>query len=126
MSFITLQSSLYYWYWMVFKNGRNIDWWEIEPFPFPDEETLEENREEIMDVSEDLWTAMERRFEGKPRSVIADAVELKPIVDKVDDLIGPMYGLNEEEIEYMKNFDAEYGREMDSDQSEKLDVFAED
>jgi len=32
MSFITLQSSLYYWYWMVYKNGRNIDWWEIEPF----------------------------------------------------------------------------------------------
>lgn len=123
MGFITLQSSLYYWYWMVYKNGRNIDWWEIKPFPFPDEKTLKQNRKEIIEISKKLWTAMERRFEGKARTVIADAAELKPIVDKIDELIGPMYGLNDNEIEYMKHFDTEFGREIDIDQDNSLDVF---
>jgi hypothetical protein len=125
MSFITLQSSLYYWYWMVYKNGRNIDWWEIEPFPFPDEETLEENREAIIEMSEDLWEAMENRFVGKARTVIRDAAELKPIVDRVDDLIGSMYGLDEGEIEYMKNFDTEYGRQPEQIDSETLESYTE-
>ncbi|WP_178915579.1 Eco57I restriction-modification methylase domain-containing protein [Natronomonas gomsonensis] len=125
-SLITLQSSLFYWYWMVYKNGRNIDWWEINPFPFPDEETLEENREEIIEISNELWDAMEQRFVGKARTVIENAAELKPIVDDVDDLIGPMYGLDEEEIEYMKNFDAEYGRTPDEIESETLETYADD
>ena len=125
MSFITLQSSLYYWYWMVYKNGRNIDWWEIDPFPFPDEETLEANRKEIINISEELWEAMEMRFVGKARTVIENAAELKPIVDRVDDLIGPMYGLNDNEIEYMKNFDAEYGRETKEIDSEMLETYAD-
>jgi hypothetical protein len=126
MSFITLQSSLYYWYWMVYKNGRNIDWWEIEPFPFPDDETLEANREDIIEVSEELWSAMEQRFVGKARTVIENAAELKPIVNQIDDLIGPMYGLDEDEIEYMKNFDAEYGRQPQKIGSEKLETYADD
>ncbi len=126
MSFITLQSSLYYWYWMVYKNGRNIDWWEIKPFPFPDEEAIEENQEDIIEVSEELWEAMEHRFVGKARTVIENAAELKPIVDRVDDLIGPMYGLDDDEIEYMKNFDAEYGREPEEIDSEALEMYADD
>jgi hypothetical protein len=125
MSFIILQSSLYYWYWMVYKNGRNIDWWEIRPFPFPDKETLEENREKIVEISEELWDAMGKRFVGKARTVIENAVELKPIVDRVDDLIGPMYGLDEDEINYMKNFDTEYGRERQEVNS-KIETYADD
>lgn len=112
-SFIILQSSLYYTYWMVYKNGRNIDWWEIEPFPFPDDETLAAHEEEIRDLSERLWSAMEARFVGGARTVFENAAELKPIVDDVDELIGPMYGLDEEEIEYVKQYDIEYGRSDD-------------
>lgn len=109
-AFLILQSSLYYHYWMVYKNGRNIDWWEIRPFPFPDDESLEENADEIKSLSTELWAEMEDRFVGAARTVFEDSAELKPVVDRVDDLLGEMYGLTDEEIDHLKQFDAEYGR----------------
>lgn len=108
--FLIMQSSLYYHYWMVYKNGRNIDWWEIKPFPFPDDETLEENADAIKDLSGELWSEMKDRFVGGARTVFEDSAELKPIVDRVDDLLGPMYDLSNKEIGYVKQYDTEYGR----------------
>lgn len=119
-AFIILQSSLYYTYWMVYKNGRNIDWWEIEPFPFPDDQTLADHEEEIRALSQRLWSAMETRFVGGARTVIEDASELKPIVDDIDDQIGPMFGLNEEEVSFLKQYDAEYGRADESPENKEL------
>lgn len=110
IAFIIMQSSLYYHYWMVYKNGRNIDWWEIEPFPFPNEETIDSHKEEIQEYSEKLWTAMEDRFVGGMRTVFENVAEVKPIVDQIDDLLGEMYGLTDREIEYVKEYDTDYGR----------------
>jgi len=109
-AFIILQSSLYYHYWMVYKNGRNIDWWEIKPFPFPDDETIQENAYDIRNLSEELWSEMEDRFVGGARTVFRDSAELKPVVDRVDDLLGSMYGLSDDEVEYVQEYDTEYGR----------------
>jgi len=78
-----------------------------------------------MEISEELWEAMAHRFVGKPRTVIRDAIELKPIVDRVDEIIGPMYGLNDTEIEYIQNFDAEYGRESDELDLETLSTYTD-
>jgi hypothetical protein len=56
---------------------------------------------------------MEARFVGGARTVIEDAVELKPIVDEIDELLGQIYGLTQDEVEYVKQYDAEYGRGQD-------------
>jgi len=120
MAFISLQSSLYYVYWMAYKNGRNMDWMETKAFPIPDEDTLEEHADEINEVSERLWDAMENRFVGNIRQVFERAVQLKPIVNDVDDLIGPMFGLSDEEVEYVKQYDSEYERGLDTGGSSTL------
>jgi len=109
-AFIILQSSLYYHYWMVYKNGRNIDWWEINPFPFPDDETMQENADDIRNLSEELWGEMEDRFVGKSRTVFRDSAELKPVVDRVDELLGSLYDLSDDEVEYVQEYGTEYGR----------------
>ncbi|ELZ16582.1 Eco57I restriction-modification methylase domain-containing protein [Natrinema limicola] len=114
IAFISLQSSLYYVYWMAYKNGRNMDWMETQAFPMPDDETLEEHASEIEEVADRLWEAMENRFVGNIRQVFERAVELKPIVDDVDDLIGPMFGLSEEEVQYVKDYDTEHERGLDT------------
>ena len=109
-TFLILQSSLYYHYWMVYKNGRNIDWWEIEPFPFPAEENLDEYSEEIHRLSEELWAAMEDRFVGGMRTVFENVAEVKSTVDEVDELLGEVYGLSDEEVIFVQEYDTEYGR----------------
>jgi len=35
---------------------------------------------------------------------------LKPVMNDVDSLIGELYGLSQDEIEYLQNYHAEYGR----------------
>ena len=32
----------------------------------------------------------------------------KPLIDKIDDFIGPLYGLTKDEIEFIKNYELEY------------------
>jgi hypothetical protein len=114
MAFISLQSSLYYVYWMAYKNGRNMDWMETKAFPLPDDDVLENHESEIEDMADRLWNAMENRFVGNIRKVFEKAVELKPIVDDIDDLIGPMFGLSDSEIEYVKRYDTDHERGLET------------
>lgn len=123
-AFIIQQSSLYYVYWMVYKNGRNIDWMEVDAFPFPTDEQLEDHADELEELADELWDEMSYRFVGGMREVIRDAIELKPIVDDVDDLLGPIFGLSEEEVEYVKAYDTEYGRS--NSPNESLEDYGED
>lgn len=125
-TFLILQSSLFYMTWMVYGDERHLNWSIIEPFPIPEEDQLEEHAEEIEELADRLWTEMESRFEGGIREMIRNSAQLKPIIDDVDELIGPMYGLSGEEIEYVKNYDARYGRSLsDPNQSEITEIQAE-
>lgn len=119
--FLILQSTLFYMYWMVYENERDVNWKSIDSFPFPDEETLEDKADEIMELSEKLWTEMSDRFKGGSREMIKKAGVVKPLADKADELFGPMFGLSEEEIEYVKGYDEEY-RLSDVDQTQLVSV----
>lgn len=107
-AFLLLQSSLFYLFWVVYENERDVNWKSIDAFPLPDERALEENRERIESLSRELWTAMTDRFEGGSREMIDAAGALKPIADEVDDLFGPLYGLTDEEVEFVKRYDEQH------------------
>ncbi|WP_135823740.1 Eco57I restriction-modification methylase domain-containing protein [Halorussus ruber] len=110
MTFITLQSTLYYAYWTTYGNQHHHNWPHIEAFPFPDQETLEENREEIMDKADRLWRGMSNLFStdaiGRPDWTIRP---LKPLLNEVDSLVGEIYGLDEEEIEWLQDYHTDLG-----------------
>lgn len=109
--FITMQSSLFYRYWMAYENQMDLNWGPLEAFPVPPREVIESSAEEIRSLSETLWNKMDDDlFTGEG---IENGAELKPIVDDIEDLIGPMYGLSNEEISYLKNYHTEFGRGCD-------------
>lgn len=120
-AFLALQSSLFYAYWMVYENERDVNWKSIDSFPLPERDVLEENADEIEELSRELWNEMSDRFVGGNREMIEQAGALKPLTDVADDLLGPMYGLTEEQIEYVKQYDEEY-RLSDVDQTQLVDV----
>jgi hypothetical protein len=131
-AFLLLQSSTYYAFWMVYGNERHLPWKLIDAFPFPDDEKLEEHREEITELADRMWSEMAMRFKGGIRETIEDAEELKPLMDEADELLGPLFGLSEEEIEFVKGYDAEFGRAAaasttldDFDLEEALEVIDE-
>ena len=119
-AFLVMQSSLYYLYWMVFENERDLNWKTVEAFPFPDNEDLREKSDEISELAGVLWGEMSGRFLGNIREEFDTIAAVKPITDEVDDLLCPMFGLSDEEIEYVKSYDEEY-RLSDVDQTQLVE-----
>lgn len=106
-AFILMQSSTFYHYWMTYENQRDLNWGPIEAFPFPEYDELEEYADEIEDIAEDMWEEMKAQFDGRN---ISNGELLKPMADRADDVLGPMLGLNQEQLEWVKDYHTEFGR----------------
>jgi hypothetical protein len=107
-AFLLMQSSTFYHYWTVYENQRDLNWGPIDAFPFPEKGALQEVRDNIFDLSDEMWDMMQRRFNGRG---IENGADLKPVADEIDELFGPLLGMNKEMIEWIKSYHAGYGRE---------------
>jgi hypothetical protein len=107
---------------MAYENQMDLNWGVIDAFPLPEWGNIEENSDKIHEMAEELWHGMRNRFDPDAglKGEIQGVSELKDLVDEIDELLGPMYGLSEEEIQYLKNYDAEYGRGKEDLSQESL------
>lgn len=122
-AFLTMSSSTFYLYWMVYGNQRDLNWGQVEAYPWPEYDELEEKQEEIHELAERLWEGMKDTFTTDPNPHYDNMSGLKPLIHRTDEIFGPMYGLAEEEIEYVKNYDSDYGRTGPTNQ--RLEDFSE-
>ena len=111
-----LSSNLSFWFYQIYSN--NLDWksFEIESFPVPEftdgQIVYLENlyNEYCADIERN---ANVRVSSGASRYNVSEfkeykIVRSKPIIDRIDDFLGPIYGLSEEEIEFVKNYELEF------------------
>jgi hypothetical protein len=56
---------------------------------------------------EDMWEEMKAQFDGR---TISDGELLKPMAGRADDVLAPLLGLDEEQVEWVKDYDTEFGR----------------
>lgn len=122
-AFIIMQSSTFYHYWMKYENQRDLNWGPIDAFPFPEEDALDENEAEIEELADKMWGEMEAQFDG---SKIPDGSLLKPVADEIDDLMAPLLGLDDEQVEWVKEYHTEFGRGSPEEINEKLETFQVD
>lgn len=114
-----LSSSVFWFYQQVYTDGLNLKSYEIDNFPIPDLDTLSETRKKEV---EDLYSQYIEDIENKATIQNASASssyhitqlkvyklrKSKAIIDKIDDLICPLYGLSPEETEFIKNYEIEF------------------
>ena len=111
-----LSSNLSFWYYQIYSN--NLDWksCEIENTPIPplpDEVIAQLNQlyeEYLADIEAN---ANKRQTTGKSSYTVDSFKEYKigkskAIIDKIDDLICPLYGLTSEETEFIKGYELEF------------------
>jgi hypothetical protein len=110
VSFLILNSSLYILYWYTYGNQHTHEWLQMSAFPYPEEERIEKYSEEIHELKNILWKRMKGTF-SKSRDNRGDFFmgELRPIIDDVDELMGKLYNLSDEETDYAKNYLTELG-----------------
>ena len=111
-----LSSNLSFWFYQIYSN--NLDWksCEIENTPIPpltDEivgQLSQLYAEYLADIEEN---ANKRQTSGTSSYTVDSFKEYKigrskAIIDKIDDLICPLYGLSPEETEFIKKYEIEF------------------
>lgn len=114
-AFVIMNSSLFYMYWLSYGDFHHLNWSHVRPFPFHDHDELEPYAGRVEELAEELWTGMQDQF--NPDAGVTGEFEmspLKPVMNDVDELVGEIYGLSDEQIMYIQNHltdkDGEYGR----------------
>ncbi|MFA5771975.1 MAG: DNA methyltransferase [Thermoplasmata archaeon] len=113
----TINSSLFYWFFIVHSDCRHLNLREIEAFPFEITKMKAHLRTKLIKICQELMEDYKKNSKLKDttykttgRVVYREFYpkESKSIIDKIDDVLGEHYGFSEEEKEYIKNFDLKF------------------
>ena len=111
-----LSSNLSFWFYQIFSDNLNWKSYEIENFTIPQLSTV--NIDHLNNLYSRYLTDIEAkanvRTTSGESSYIVDSfkeykiVRSKAIIDEIDDYICPLYGLTQEETDFIKNYELEF------------------
>lgn len=114
-----LSTSLFWFYQQVYTDGLNLKGYEVDMFPLPDfgkvhaktaariEELYRWYLSEIEENASTKNVAEKSRYNVRQFKEYK-LVKSKALIDKLDDLIDPLYGLDAQKIEYIKHYEEEF------------------
>jgi hypothetical protein len=113
-----LISNLFFWFYHIFSNNLDLKAYEIASFGFPELEdnTIEKLKKLYAEYLQDIENkANKRNATGKSKHKVSQFKEYKignskHLIDKIDDLICPLYDLTPEETEFIKNYEIGFQR----------------
>ncbi len=112
-----LNSSLFYWFFVIYSNGRDLVNREIENFPLSIEEIPQDVRRKIEknfdDLMEDYRKNAEKKICQYKKTGKVEYDEFRPglskmIIDKIDELLAEYFGFTDEERIFIIDFDREF------------------
>jgi hypothetical protein len=98
-----LSSSLFWWFQQLYTDCFNLKMSDIDYFTIPKTEILEPQINEIGKIYTDYLIDIERN-----RTNQFNIRKSRNLIDKIDDLICPLYGLTQEETDFIKNYEIEF------------------
>lgn len=111
-----LSSNLSFWFYQIFSDNLNWKTYEIENFTLPQLST--ENIEYLDKLYSRYLTDIEAKANVRTTSGESTynvdsfkeykIVHSKAIIDEIDDYICPLYGLTQEETDFIKNYELEF------------------
>jgi len=111
-----LSSNLSFWFYQIISDNLNWKSYEIENFTIPDlnHSNIEylsqlygrylSDIEKNANIRESTGTSSYNVDTFKEYKIVRS----KSIIDEIDDYIGPLYGLSQEEIDFIKNYELEF------------------
>jgi hypothetical protein len=121
----TLNSSIFYWWFIVLSDCRHLNLREIEYFPLGLEDMSENAKRELAELSDKLMTDLKLHSKRKEAyykttgQVVYDEFYpkySKPIIDEIDRVLAEHYGFTEEELDFIINYDIKYRMGKDSEE----------
>jgi hypothetical protein len=111
-----LSSNLFFWYYQIFSDNLNLKTTEIESFPIPIGNMNEENIITLNELYSLYLTDIEKNVnirETTRYNNISSFREYrigksKKIINQIDDYIFKLYDMNEEELDFIKNYEIQF------------------
>lgn len=111
-----LSSSLFFWWYQVFSDNLNLKQYEITSFPIPLQGASEEHLALVREIYERYLHDVELNSSVRDATGYAHIDKFKEyklgksfsIIDEIDDAIGSFYGLSQQEIDFIKNYDRQF------------------
>jgi hypothetical protein len=123
-----LNSSLFYWWFIILSDCRHLNMREIENFPLRLDRMPEEVKSSLADLTHNLMTDFKRHKERKEcryqatGKVIYDEFypkHSKTIIDEIDRVLAQHYGFTEEELDFIINYDIKYRMGLNGEEAEE-------
>ena len=111
----SLSSSTFFWYFQITTNGRDLNPFDLNNFPF-NFQMLSENPE-ITTLARALMVdysnnkAVKEKISEQTGHVVFEEFyprKSKPIIDQIDTVLSQHYGFTEEELDFIINYDIKY------------------
>ncbi|HEY9701414.1 MAG TPA: Eco57I restriction-modification methylase domain-containing protein, partial [Allocoleopsis sp.] len=122
-----LNSSLFYWWFIILSDCRHLNMREIENFPIGLDKMSEIVKNRLVEIAQNLMRDLQNNSFRKKCNykttgqVIYDEFYpklSKPIIDEIDKILAQHYGFTEEELDFIINYDIKYRMGKDSEEDE--------
>jgi len=108
-----LSSNLYFWFYQIFSNNLDLKSYEIEVFGIPFKKFDTNLTAKLECVYLEYLKDIEKNSNVRQTAKYANIDSFKEykigkskhLIDKMDDIICPLYGLTKEEIKFIKNYE---------------------
>jgi hypothetical protein len=111
-----LSSNLYFWFYQIYSNNLDLKSYEIESFTIPIEKLTDEIIIKLEQIYSSYLADIERNANIRQTTKYANIDSFKEykigkskhLIDQIDDIICPLYGLTKEETEFIKNYEIQF------------------
>lgn len=111
-----LNSSLFYWFFTVFSDCRNLNKREVEGIYINLESLAESKGQKMEELAQKLMNDFKANSEYRKMKFKHDELTIqcifpkhsKPIIDEIDAVLAEHYGFTEEELDFIINYDIKY------------------
>lgn len=110
-----INSSLFYWFWIVMSACRDFTKKDITKFPYNENlgkinlQNLNSLVEQLMESYRENSRIIETNgANGKTRLQEFHPKHSKPIIDELEKIVGRIYGLNNDEIDFIQKYDLRF------------------
>jgi len=121
-----LNSSLFYWFWLLYSDCFHLTQENIEVFPITLEELPNELLESLIDKTKMLMDDYQKNSVLKTVNYPTGEITIqefyprysKHIIDDIDRLLGCYYGFSEDEIDFIINYDIQFRTDIGEGEDE--------
>lgn len=113
---VLINSTIFYWSWTKLSNCRDLNVAAVLNFPIPTS-FEESSNQHLLQIHKQLMAELlansviklrNQRLTGPVHYREFYPVKSKKLIDQIDSLLGPLYGLRDHELDYIINYDIKY------------------